>query len=100
MTTGERIKELREAKGWTQEELATALGYKNRSTINKFEKDICETRLSTLKKIARALDADPDYLIFGDDSDKREEIERLFNQLTESQQDAVLNFLRSLTEDR
>lgn len=100
MTTGDRIKELRESKGMTQEELAIACGYKSRSTINKFEKGICETKLSTLKKIAKALNVDPDYLIFGDRDSKREEIERLFKKLTDSQQDATLAFLRSLTEGR
>lgn len=100
MTTGERIKKLREEKGMTQEELAIACGYKSRSTINKFEKGICETRLSTLKKIAKVLNADPDYLVFGDEADKKEEINRLFGQLSGAHQDAVLAFLRSLTEER
>ena len=100
MTTGDRIRLAREAKGMTQEELAFAIGYKSRSTINKIEKQICETRLSTLKKIAKALDADPDYLVFGDTEDKKEEINELFGRLTEAQQDAALAFLRTMIANR
>ena len=100
MTAGERIKELREAKGMTQEELALACGYMSRSTINKIEKEKNETRLSTIKKIAKALDVDPDYLVFGDRNDKKKEIEELVDRLSDNQRDAVLAFLRTLTADR
>lgn len=100
MTVGDRIKLVRESKGMTQEDLAFACGYKSRSTINKFEKGICETKLSNIKKIASALGVDTDYLVFGDSDEKKEEIERLFNQLTDNQQDAVLAFLRSMTAGR
>ena len=37
MTMGERIKKAREAKGYSQTELAHLLGYKSRSSINKIE---------------------------------------------------------------
>ena len=39
MTIGERIQKRRTALGMTQEDLALALGYKSRSSINKIEKD-------------------------------------------------------------
>ena len=100
MTIGERIKEARENKGMTQEELAIACGYKSRSTINKFEKEVCEIKLSNVKKIAKALEVDPDYLIFGDRESKEEEIQRRFKTLTDDQKDAVLSLLRSMTEGR
>lgn len=100
MTVGDRIKQIREQKNMTQEDLAFACGYKSRSTINKIEKGICETKLSTLKKIAKALDADPDYLVFGDSDDKQEEAARLFSQLPEAKQETVLQLLRSLNEAR
>lgn len=37
MTIGEKIKMLREEREWSQEQLASRLGYKSRSTINKIE---------------------------------------------------------------
>ncbi len=95
----ERIKQARLDKGMTQDELAKALGLKSRSSINKIEKDTYELGLDRIKKIAKVLDVDPDYLVFGDSGDKKEEIERLFSQLTDSQQNAVLAFLRTILED-
>lgn len=96
----ERIKEARLAKGMTQGELANALGLKSRSSINKMEKDTYEIGLDRIKEIARILEVDPDYLVFGSEEDKEEEIKRLFKKLNVAQQDAALAFLRSLTEDR
>lgn len=96
----DRIREARLAKGMTQDELAKALGLKSRSSINKMEKDAYEIGLDRLKEIAKILDVDPDYLIFGDSEDKKEEINDLFGKLTEEQQDAALAFLRSMISKR
>lgn len=100
MTTGDRIREVRESRGMSQQELALKCGWTSRSTISKIEKNVCETRLTNLMKIAKALDADPDYLVFGDIEDKKAEIERLFNLLSEDQQESVLAFLRSMLGER
>lgn len=100
MTTGDRIREMREARGMTQGELALACGYTSRSTINKIEKGAYETRLSTIQKIAKALNCDPDYLVFGERDDMINEIKQLFDQLTPEQQEATLAFLRTLTAGR
>ena len=88
------------AKGMTQDELAKAIGLKSRSSINKMEKNAYEIGLDRLKEIARVLDVDPDYLVFGDSEDKKEEINMLFGKLTEAQQDAALAFLRSMIANR
>jgi len=95
-----RIREIRKHRGMTQQELAEAMGLKSRSSINKIEMNTYEPGLDTITKIAKALNVDPDYLIFGDDNDKDEEIVRLLNQLTEGQKDAVLSFLQSLVLGR
>lgn len=92
----ERIRNTRIARGLTQQELADLLGYKSRSAVTKIEKDTYEVGLEGLKKIAKALNVDPDYLIFGGREEKKAEITRLFNALDEHQQDAVLAFLRSM----
>lgn len=96
----DRIKESRLAKGMTQDELAKALGLKSRSSINKMEKNAYEIGLDRLKEIARVLEVDPDYLVFGDAEDKKEEINELFGRLTEAQQDAALAFLRTMIANR
>ena len=51
-------------------------------------------------KIAKALNVDPDYLVFGDEEDKKAEIEELFNKLSSDQQESVLAFLRSMLGER
>lgn len=95
-TIGERIREAREAKGMSQEDLALACGYKTRSTISKIEKGSRSFKLSVGKKIAKALNVDPDYLIFGDTEDVKDEIRDLFDQLTPEQQASVLQILRAM----
>lgn len=102
MTIGERIKEMREMRGMTQEELAVACGYKSRSTINKFEKDICEIKLSNVNKIATALNVDPDYLVFGKDGGEPEELpvvgeETLQQEMSRRMLEKMIEFYKTMT---
>lgn len=69
MNMGERIKELRKSKGYTQEELANILGLKD-SAIAKYENGRVENiKRSVIEKMAEALDCSPVYLM-GFDSNK------------------------------
>jgi repressor LexA len=48
MTIGERIKEKRKEKGWTQRELAAKMGYSHHSTLARIETgqvDVSQTRI-------------------------------------------------------
>lgn len=92
----DRIRMMREQRGMTQQDLADAIGLKSRSSINKIEKNTYEIGLDKIKKIAKALNCDPDYLVFGNEEDKKAEINRLFDRLNETQQDALLDYLRSM----
>lgn len=96
----DRIKKARLSKGMSQQELAYALGLKDRSSIAKIEHDTYEISLDRIKEIASALNVDADYLIFGDTDSAKEEITDLFDRLTEDQQQSVLRFLRSMLGDR
>lgn len=58
-----RIKERREELGMSQEELATKLGYKNRSSIHKIEMGVNDIPQSKIKDFAIALNTDPVYLM-------------------------------------
>lgn len=59
MTTGERIRELRLAKGWSQEELGKRIGVQ-RAAINKYEKGlVVNLKRDVIAKLASALDASP-----------------------------------------
>lgn len=78
MTTGERIKQLRLKKGWTQEELARRCGYSGKSVICKAEASTAIVSTKKVKKIADALGVSPSSLVdwesfesLPDDSDKK-----------------------------
>ena len=63
MTIGEKVKQAREAKGMTQEELAHALGYKSRTSVNKIETGERDVPHKQIKKIAQILGIPPISLL-------------------------------------
>ena len=65
---GLRIKHRREELGMTQEDLAAALGYKSKSSINKIELGVQNLRQSKIKAIADALSTTPSYIMGWDDA--------------------------------
>ena len=114
MSIGKRIKNRREALGMSQEELATKLGYKSRSSINKIELEINDVTQSKIAQIAKALGTTPAYImgweeepklnlqLFGEENSPEEpklsEGERmlleLFRQIPEDQQKVFLEMGR------
>jgi transcriptional regulator with XRE-family HTH domain len=56
MTFGQKLRQLRESKGLTQQQLAERLGYKTNSYISDVERGHFIPSKDKLKKIARALD--------------------------------------------
>lgn len=64
-TVGERIKEVREAKGWTQEKLATEANI-SKSFLSEVEKHGKNISLDLLLKVATALGASVGYLASGE----------------------------------
>jgi transcriptional regulator with XRE-family HTH domain len=64
---GRRIRECREDKGMTQEELGRKLGY-NKSTIQRYETGLISSlKIPVLHAIANALNVNPDYLALKSD---------------------------------
>ena len=63
MDMATRIKERRLAMDYTQEELASKLGYKTKSSINKIELGIQELPQRKIVAFAKALDTTPAYLM-------------------------------------
>lgn len=60
---GDRIKASRLALGLTQEELASKMGYKSKSTINKIELNINDIPLSKVEEFAKVLQVSTAYLM-------------------------------------
>lgn len=56
---GENLKKLRTSRGMSQEELATKLGYTNRSSINKIELGINDMPRSKIEEAAKVLNVSP-----------------------------------------
>lgn len=78
MTIGEKIKQARIDKGLTQEELASKLGYKSRSSVNKIETGGRDIPRSQIKKIAEILQVSPISLLgFEDERPARDDLSSL-----------------------
>lgn len=75
---GKKIRELREAQGLTQEELAHMVGYKSRVSINKIElqRDI---PIKKVVPIANALGVEVSELIGWDDGTISKELKNVAN---------------------
>jgi DNA-binding XRE family transcriptional regulator len=59
---GERLKALRIRRALTQQELAERAGLSS-NALNRIELDKAEPRMSTLRKLAKALDVDPAEIV-------------------------------------
>jgi len=103
MTIYDRIKMLRETHGLSQQELATRLGYKSRSAINKIELGLRDISQSKVEAFAKALNTTPAYLMgwedkissYSDDELDQKIIE-VFNRLSEEKQKQALDYLAFL----
>lgn len=66
-TMGQRIKRLREARKWTQGQLADLTGV-TVSAVSQWELDSTKNvKLEPFLMLAKVLDTDPHYLVFGPD---------------------------------
>ena len=104
MTVGERIKIKRTERNMSQDELARKMGYKDRSSISKIEKDCDENiTLDSIQKIAEILCCSPLYLMGWDDNSDNSPKERekhfvdLYLSLNEGDQELIDNMLETLS---
>lgn len=62
MNIGSRISQLREKRGWTQEELSSSLGI-SRAALSHYEKNRREPDSETLTKVADLFHVSLDYIV-------------------------------------
>jgi len=62
---GERLRQLREERALRQDELAERAGI-GKNTVNRLEKNHTEPHMTTIRKLARALQVDPAELVRGE----------------------------------
>lgn len=70
MTIYQRIKDLRESKGMSQQELAEKVGFKTASAVNKIELGLRDINQSKIKAFAEALGTTSCYLLDGKELSK------------------------------
>jgi transcriptional regulator with XRE-family HTH domain len=59
---GDRLRQLRERRALRQEDLAALAGV-GKNTVNRIEKNRTEPHMTTVRKLAEALEVDPAELI-------------------------------------
>lgn len=104
MTTGERIKQLRTAKGMSQEDLGKIVGVK-KAAIYKYENNIViNLKRSIIDKLAIALETTPTYLLGLDeqpasfhDGLSKEDL-NLLKSLSKTDRDIVLSLARQMKQ--
>lgn len=64
MRFGERLRQIRESRKMTQEELAHAVGLQTKAAISKMEKGIVDPNQSTIWKLSVALGVSPSAFFF------------------------------------
>lgn len=92
MTVGDRIRNRRQELGMTMEELADRIGVK-RWTVNKYEKDEIDLKLSTIKALHETLNISYIDLLDDDESEDRE-ILTAYHQASDEKQETVRATLR------
>ena len=76
-TFHERLRATRIEKGYTQEQLAKAIGV-TKSTMAKYHRGELEPNVKNIKKIAQVLGVSVDYLLGEDHADRAKSIKLLF----------------------
>ncbi len=106
-TVGENILLMRKRLGWTQEELATKMGYKSKSTINKIELGINDIPQSKIVQFAEILGTTPAHLMGWNEENVKNPPEKielsegekvlldLFRRVPDELQQLVLQMIRA-----
>lgn len=83
-TVGGRIKELRVAKGYTQEELAEIM-FSNAKTISAYESNRNDVPGKVAAELAKVLDTTTDYILIGETEEDPwlREMMRISKQITD-----------------
>lgn len=89
---GSRIKILREENKLTQNDLAKKLGFKNYTTITKWEKGENFPRGRELKLLAELFDVSSDWILGLSDSRSSSDINHIYSQLTSQRQHKVYTY--------
>lgn len=94
-TLGLRIKQLRKAKGMSQQALALACGWESQSRIGNYEKGTRQPNLEDMEKIAQALGVTLPDLVAGRDRSELEKLPDVLQGRVRSEDSLVTSWGRS-----
>ena len=96
MTTGQKIKYLRQSLGLTQEELAHKLGYKSKSSIAHIEQDR-DLPIDIIQRIAKILGTTGAYLMGWErDPEKKLYLFQCIDDITDEKFEMLLQYFEDL----
>lgn len=101
ITFAERLKEARKSAKLSQEALAKKIG-RTKSTISRWESGERNPKMFEMVELENALGINAEALIYGTEEIKSStltEINKIIVQLTDSQQEQVLNFIKNPFDD-
>lgn len=94
---GEKIKELRIQKAWTQDELAKKMGYKSKAIISLIENNKTDVNQTNLKRFAEVFGVSPSYFFeFERDYSKNNYLYELSKKLSSEQLDAIIKIMEGM----
>lgn len=99
VTTGMRLKTLRQDRGWSQEELADILKL-SKSAISKWERDVNYPQGRDIRALARLFNVSADFILGLNNNVDREypseseEVLSIFHSLSEENKEKCLLFLK------
>lgn len=93
---GKRIKYRRLELGWTQEELASRMGYKTKSTINKIECGKNDVTQSNIVKFANVLKVSVAYLMGWEEEKEKFTLGKTLKQLRTSNNASLLEIAEEM----
>ena len=100
---GNRITELRKAKGWSQGDLANEVNA-SREAIGKYERNEAIPSVENAKKIAQVLGVSLDYLVSKDDSLEVVDVDMLnrmreIQRLSEDDKSTIIKIIDAFIRD-
>lgn len=93
---GNKIRELRLAMGWTQEELADKMGYKHKASINKIELNQTDITQSKVVEFAKVLHSTPAYIMGWVDDEMERNLVDNFHALNDEGKEKLCDYARDL----
>ena len=101
---GDTLRELRNSKGYTQQQVADMLGLKNKSTLGSWEVGKSEPDGYTFLKLLNLYEVEDIYVTFGEVSSRQSNIDNTdsiiekYNQLKDGYKSLIKNIIDQLLE--